>query len=293
MKRLKFAEPLPGLVLARTKDTTWRIKDDKDLQKNDILSLQNANGEEFETARIIWIRETTFAHLTQEDTEGHEKFETEQEMLETYSRYYNIPVTRQTPLKVVKFELSQKAITEDTIKKIIENDSWMMGILSAATKLNLPDWWIGAGFVRNKIWDVLHGYTKRTPLHDVDVIYLDKTDTVEKKEKEYEQQLNQLIPDIPWSVKNQARMHTKHNDIPYTSTTQALSYWVETATCMGVRLDTNGKLELTAPHGTQDLFNLILRPSPRIYEQKKLKVFYDRIKKKEWQNIWPKLRIEA
>jgi hypothetical protein len=34
----------------------------------------------------------------------------------------------------------------------------MMDILHIAEKLKLPDCMIGAGFVRNKVWDHLRGY---------------------------------------------------------------------------------------------------------------------------------------
>lgn len=105
MKRLKFAEPLPGLVLSGKKDTTWRINDDKDLICNDELSCCYVNGNEFAKAKIIWTKETTFKSLTKEDLEGHEPFNSEKEMLGTYSGYYNIEVTPETRLKVIKFKL--------------------------------------------------------------------------------------------------------------------------------------------------------------------------------------------
>ena len=40
----------------------------------------------------------------------------------------------------------------------------MMDLLKGAKSLNLPDWWICAGFVRSKIWDVLHGFDERTTI---------------------------------------------------------------------------------------------------------------------------------
>ena len=63
--------------------------------------------------------------------------------------------------------------TEQDIIKLIQNDTWMMGILQTAKSLQLPDWWICAGFVRSKIWDVLHGYEVRTLTPDIDIIYFD------------------------------------------------------------------------------------------------------------------------
>src|SRR3990167_2279381 len=66
-------------------------------------------------------------------------------------------------------------MTEKDIIHIIREDEWMMSVLRIAEGLHLPDWWIGAGFVRSKVWDHLHGYKERTPLPDVDIIYFDKT----------------------------------------------------------------------------------------------------------------------
>jgi len=105
MKRLKFSEPLPGLVLEGKKDTTWRINDDKDLSVNDILSLCFNDEREFAKAKIIWTKETTFGNFTKEDKEGHEPFSSEKEMYETYSKYYKINVKPDTRVKVIKFKL--------------------------------------------------------------------------------------------------------------------------------------------------------------------------------------------
>ena len=105
MKQLKFAEPLPKLILSKKKDTTWRIDDEKNLEVGDELSLCYNDGYEFARAKIIWVKETTFKYLTEEDYEGHEKFSSEEEMYNTYSRYYNVEVAPESRVKVVKFKL--------------------------------------------------------------------------------------------------------------------------------------------------------------------------------------------
>lgn len=75
--------------------------------------------------------------------------------------------------------------TKEDIIDVIREDSWMMEILRVARTLNLPDWWVCAGFVRSKIWDVLHGFSVRTPLQDVDVIYYDPVKRQMKPLKRY------------------------------------------------------------------------------------------------------------
>src|SRR5690606_967629 len=94
---------------------------------------------------------------------------------------------------------------EQDIIQLVKDDAWMMDVLEAGKSLNLPDWWVCAGFVRSKIWDVLHGFANRTSIPDVDVIYFDKINTDEEVEKQLEEKLRSINPNIPWSVKNEAR----------------------------------------------------------------------------------------
>lgn len=86
---------------------------------------------------------------------------------------------------------------------------------------------------------------------------------------------------------NQARMHLFHNHIPYKTSEEALSYWVETATCIGVRLINKNTLLLTAPHGITDLVTLQISQTT----DADTKTFYERVTKKEWLKKWPKLSI--
>lgn len=176
-----------------------------------------------------------------------------------------------------------------SIAKCIESDTFMMSILNTVRYLALPDWWVGAGFVRDKIWNVLHNFSNKTVYNDIDVIYFDNTDTKESTEKKYEYFLTGKYPSVIWSVKNQARMHVRNNDKPYTSSVEALSNWIETATCVAVSLSADNKLSLIAPHGVSDLLDLIVRPTAS--GLKNLAVYKERIEKKRWKEKWPNLQI--
>lgn len=105
-KTLKFSEPLPGQVLSGEKDTTWRINDDKDICLEDkLILLRKKDLSQFGEAEVLWVKYTRFGNLTYEDKIGHEKFYSEEQMYATYSRYYNMKVTPDTELKVIKFRL--------------------------------------------------------------------------------------------------------------------------------------------------------------------------------------------
>ena len=182
--------------------------------------------------------------------------------------------------------------TEEEMLSVIAEDSWMLEVLRAANTLNLPDWWICAGFVRSKVWDALHDYDVRTPLGDIDVIYFDKEKLDEEMEKDYECQLGRLMPELPWSVKNQARMHEINDLPPYLSSVDAISQFPETATALGVKLGTRGQLELTAPHGLKDLLALQVRPTPAFKQDERLMVTYrQRLASKQWTRKWPKVTV--
>lgn len=106
MKTLKFMPSLVPLVLSGEKTSTWRLFDDKDLQKDDNLLLINkATGEEFAKATITKIEEKKLKDLEESDFEGHEKFESEEKMYEAYRSYYGDKVTPDTIIKMVDFKL--------------------------------------------------------------------------------------------------------------------------------------------------------------------------------------------
>ena len=170
----------------------------------------------------------------------------------------------------------------------ISKDEWMMGILRSVRDLKLPDCWVGAGFIRNKAWDFLHGYSERTPLSDIDVVFLDRINTSQDYENEVKEKLKLVHPQINFEVINQARTHLWHNRGIYQSTEEAISEWVETATCIAARLTIEEEIQIIAPHGLEDLERLILRPVPSL---KDINIFNERIKRKVWLEKWPKLKI--
>lgn len=100
-----------------------------------------------------------------------------------------------------------------------------------------------------------------------------------------------LDPSIPWSVKNQARMHRRNGDAPYASSTDAMRFWPETATAVAVRRTAANRLEIAAPFGLDDLFNLSIRPTPAFAGAKR-SIVTQRIRDKQWREQWPLLRIE-
>jgi len=85
-------------------------------------------------------------------------------------------------------------------------------------------------------------------------------------------------------------MHYVSNVQPFTSTEDGISHWVETATCVAVKLE-DGVLEYLFCYGTEDLFSLIARPVPFFNNTEKIGTFYNRIEKKQWKQKWSNLKV--
>lgn len=105
MKRLKFVEPLPSMILSGVKFTTWRINDEKNIVVGDVLSFCYVDGREFARAKVYSVRETAFGGLNDDDKAGHEPYSSEDAMYKWFSAHYVMQVTPETKLKVIKFKL--------------------------------------------------------------------------------------------------------------------------------------------------------------------------------------------
>ena len=161
--------------------------------------------------------------------------------------------------------------------------------LRAVRTLALPDWCIAAGFVRNRVWDHLHGIAPARAPVDIDVLYFDAGDLSTAREIEHERRLGELMPGLPWQVRNQARMHVWKDLPPHRDTSDAMIYWLETVTAVGVRLEDDCSLTVVAPLGTDDLLGLRCRPTA--FGRTRRDEYEARVGAKRWREMWPKVRF--
>nr|WP_276521495.1 nucleotidyltransferase family protein [Shewanella sairae] len=174
---------------------------------------------------------------------------------------------------------------------MLEDDYRLQALLTAES-LKLNDWMLAAGFVRNLVWDKLH--CVQTRLNDIDLIYFDAKELSVEKDKSIEAELRRIAPMYPWSVKNQARMHLRNHHQAYTSCIDAMSYWPEKQTAVGVSCQPMAfsdsiqqiSLRLHTPFNLTCLFDLSLQYNPKA----PLEVFLHRVKNKRWLQSYPKLR---
>ena len=68
------------------------------------------------------------------------------------------PIGQRSLAGALYVEAITMATVEFDIAAFIAAQPAMMDLLRAVEALNLPDGWIGAGFVRNPVWDALRGF---------------------------------------------------------------------------------------------------------------------------------------
>ncbi len=177
------------------------------------------------------------------------------------------------------------------IESLFLGDPRRLAVLQAVRALDLPDWAVAAGYVRSAVWDHCHDLAAPTPVADVDVVYFDPSNRDPAADRRAEERLRREMPDVPWEVRNQARMHVRNGDRPYRDTEDALRFYLETATSIGVRLERDGRLTVMAPWGVDDLLGLRARPTPRGRER--FDDYLARVRAKNWPARWRKVRVEG
>jgi len=151
---------------------------------------------------------------------------------------------------------------------------------------------LGAGCVAQTIWNLAHGKAPGADILDYDLVYYD-SGLSEECERAVTRKARELVADleIELDVTNEAHVHLWYPQQfgyriqPYQSSEDAIGTWPTTATAIGVRLRGH-QLEVCAPFGMDDLFNLVVRPNrvqstPAIYNAKVTR----------WVSRWPSLIV--
>jgi hypothetical protein len=183
------------------------------------------------------------------------------------------------------------------LEAIVRAAPTLMRVLEGARELDLPDWMIFSGAVYQR---VLNHQTGRDPdygVKDYDLGYFDASDisyeaedvVVRRVAAAFEPPFQDMV-----EVRNQARVHvwfeSKFGEPygPLGRTADALERFVSPICAVGVRLTQNGRLEIAAPFGLEDIFALRMRPNPkRVRPESFARVAAGVVSR------WPEVRVES
>src|SRR6266403_1776837 len=148
----------------------------------------------------------------------------------------------------------------------------LMQVLSVARHLSLPDWLVFSGAIYQPVLNQLTGRPLDYGIKDYDLGYFDASDlsydaedaVIHRVRAAFDEPLRSMV-----EVRNQARVHiwfeAKFGEVygPLSSTAEALERFASATFAVGVRLESDDRLDIVAPFGLADLFALRLRPNPR------------------------------
>jgi len=166
-------------------------------------------------------------------------------------------------------------------------------IARALDELALPDAWIVAGCLVQTAWNGLTGRAVDYGISDYDVFYFD-ADTSWTAEDAVIHRLAARLGDVgaPVEVRNQARVHLWYSDkhrLPYPPlqrSTEGIDRFLTRNTQIGIRRTTDG-YDVYAPHGFDDIADLIVRPNPGA----NFSAANYAAKAARWKGLWPELTV--
>ena len=156
------------------------------------------------------------------------------------------------------------------LEAILRADPLIWPVLDQARDLALPDWRIVAGALYNTVWNNLTGRPSGHGIKDIDLFYFDAADlSYEAEDSVIRRGATHFAPDSPpVEIRNQARVHLwyqnrfGHPIAPLRSTDDSIAHFSALTHCVGVRLKTNGRLDIHAPYGLNPIFAFRLIPNP-------------------------------
>jgi len=179
-------------------------------------------------------------------------------------------------------------------EQIVRADPDLMGLLAAVRPLGLPQWRLVAGCLYQTVWNVLTGRPRRTSIKDYDLAYFDPSDLSWQAEDTVIRRVAAATRGFPGAVeiRNQARVHLWFEGRfgvaypPLESTDAALCRYASVVHAVAVRLEPDGRLDIAAPFGLDDLFAMVIRPNRALDNHAAHAAKAARVKA-----IWPELRV--
>lgn len=181
------------------------------------------------------------------------------------------------------------------LRCVLGRSAWFVGVLETVREVSPPGWSIGAGVIRDLVWEQRFG--KAAPgiqPGDVDVAFFDGGDLRRARDELIESELHRRRPDVAWDAKNQAAVHVWCPERfgvqvpPFASVPEAVATWPEYAVCVAARLTSSGAIKVCAPHGLDDLLDGVWRCNPR---RVTVREYERRLARTQPASRWPGVRV--
>ncbi len=182
---------------------------------------------------------------------------------------------------------------EERFRGIVLADPTVGSILDRAPLLGVDQWWLTAGVLFQTVWNRLTGRAPGTGIRDADFFYYDADTSWDAEDAVIRRgaELFAGLP-VPVEIRNEARVHlwyARRFAAPappaFRSAAEPIDGFAAICCCYGIRVD-DGRPQVYAPYGYDDLFAMVVRPNRRqaprhVYESKAAR----------WKEHWPELTV--
>lgn len=177
--------------------------------------------------------------------------------------------------------------------KLLSQQAEIQEIFTILNQQQISEAVLCAGAVRNLVWDALTQQKYNILRENIDIIFADQSLSYENlltKRAIITQKYSKYLWNIQNVCQNDAASHQ-----PFGKTIEsALTTIPETCSAVGVSISVQGKFEIFAPFGLEDLFNLEVHPNPNwSTDTTKLAAYQRRLQWKNWSARWPNLKFFA
>ena len=178
------------------------------------------------------------------------------------------------------------------------SNEFISSVLGKMRHSDLPGWYLSGGCVFQTVWNVEHGFHAAANILDYDLFYFDGSDLSERAEQVVGEEVRRMFADLPIEieVRNQARVHLWYEEEygapcpAFQRCEDGIDGFLATCCCFGVREMNNEQRVIYAPHGFDDLFDLVVRPNfVRTIDSRTLGPVYES-KILRWCSVWPRLK---
>jgi hypothetical protein len=166
-------------------------------------------------------------------------------------------------------------------------------ILERFPSLGLQDWWLTAGALYQTVWNLRSGRPAGQGIAGYDIVYF-SDDLSAEAEDQVIADTARLFDDLDADIRvhNQARVHLWYRDTfgvafpPVSGASEGILRYPSRAAAVGLKRTGEEFLDLFAPYGLDDVWNLIVTPNrtlpvARLYAEKVVR----------WRCEWPQLTI--
>ncbi|MEQ9445501.1 MAG: nucleotidyltransferase family protein [Rhodospirillaceae bacterium] len=184
---------------------------------------------------------------------------------------------------------------ENSFLDLIKTNPINDALLRRLPDLGLPDSWLVSGSLFQTVWNAQTGRPPTYGIKDYDLFYFEPGDLSWEAEDAVILRCKGVFSDIKAEVqvRNQARVHVWYAEKfgapypPLKSSCDGIDRFTTPSSMYGVGHDDEGNVQVYAPHGYSDAFDLVVRPNQNstavepVYAEKTTR----------WKALWPELTV--